>query len=295
MTDAPEPQLSGMRNRVFLDSRPAPVRAATHATESLITTLTDPQFGFSTKLTGGHMARSMMLPELTALLQALSPEATLAQYRQAILEENVLAKPTQSSRVKSLHHLVELYTLDGRLILFRLLRRLAAQDPESLPLLALVLAFCRDPQLRQSFALIDRLRPGETLPRERMEEHLEQGFPGRFSVAMKKSLAQNVNTSWTVTGHLKGRSVKVKARPSPRPMASVYAAVAGYLSGLRGEMLLGSPFGHLVGVDQPTLASHLAAGAARGLLRYRSAGGVVEIDFTPLLTDAERQVLNGTH
>ena len=30
-----------------------------------------------------------------------------------------------------------------------------------------------------------------------MGRHLEAGFPGRFSPAMKRSLAQNVNTTWT--------------------------------------------------------------------------------------------------
>jgi hypothetical protein len=39
-----------------------------------------------------------------------------------------------------------------------------------------------------------------------MEQHLENGFPGRFSSAMKKSMAQNVNTTWTFGGHLSGKA-----------------------------------------------------------------------------------------
>lgn len=74
---------------------------------------------------------------------------------------------------------------------------------EALPQLCLVSAYAHVPQLRHSFELIRTLRPGEALERSTMEQHLENGFPGRFSPAMKKSMAQNVNTvvdCWRASG-----------------------------------------------------------------------------------------------
>jgi hypothetical protein len=239
------------------------------------------------------MARSMMLTELRLLFAAVPATAGRPDYRAAILEGNALGKPTFSSRQKSEKHLYELYGLDPSLALFRLLRRFAAEDLDSLPLLALTCVFCRDPQLRASFALIEALEPGEVLSPARMGAHLESAFPERYSPTMKAALAKNVNTTWTVAGHLKGVSVKRHTLPQPRVAASVYAMLAGTLLGLRGDTLVSSVFARLVGADAFLVLSHLAQGAQRDWLRLRHGGGVIEIDFSALLTPQEEALLHG--
>lgn len=223
-------------------------------------------FGFRKGITGGHTARSMMFNELRQLVSNLPVDATFAGYQHAILDRNILDKPTASSRLKSLRHLQELYTLEPEKTLFRVLRQLAAMDATVLPLLGLVCVYCRDPQLRHSFMLVRGLRLGESLPREAMEEHLESGFPGRFSPAMKKSLAQNVNTTWTYAGHLEGKAKKVRTFPQCRPVAAAYAMLAGYLLGLRGQRLLESHFGELVTADRNALLTQLPLAACRTLV-----------------------------
>ena len=238
--------------------------------------------GFSANRSGGHMARSMMLMEFRQLHEALPLEASRDDYRRAIEERNVLAKPTQSSRRQSYRHLVELYGLDGAKPLFHTLRRLAQAQPGDLPLLAMLCVYGRDPQLRHSFTLIESLPPGAVLLRQAMEEHLEDGFPGRFSAAMKKSLAQNVNTTWSGCGHLTGRSKKIRTLPRPGWAAATYAMFAGYLMGLRGEILLHSVWGQLVAAAPAQLTEHLTTAAARHWLRLRHGGGVIEIDFSQL-------------
>jgi hypothetical protein len=248
--------------------------------------------GFSTNLTGGHMARSMMLSELKGLLGATLLDACRDDYRRTVEDENLLGKATVSSRRKTFRHLVELYGLDPGLALFRVLRLIAAEDPEAVPGAGMVCTYCRDTQLRWSFSLVESLTPGETLTRQRMEGHLEVGFPKRFSGAMKKSLAQNLNTTWTASGHLSGRSVKLRTLPSLRPMVTVYAMFAGWLAGLRGQILLQSVFGRLAGVEPDLAVSHLATASAQGWLRLRNAGGITEIDFTPLLTERETNLLH---
>lgn len=282
------PRVRGIQNAesapvsLFDPSTPQPPAAALAA-------------GFSDKQTGGHMARSMMLAELTDLVAALPVDATVADYRRAVVDENALGKPTSSSREKSLRHLLELYTLNAGAALFRMMRQLAEDDPASLPLLAVTLAACRDPQLRHSFDMIRALAPGEVLSRQRMEAHLELGFPGRFSPAMKKSLAQNVNTTWTSAGHLKGVAVKRRTIPEPRMAASTFAVFAGYLLGLRGQASVESDFGPLVGADATVLTRHLSSASGRGWVRFRHAGGVFEVDFSPALTLEEQEVLHGAH
>lgn len=252
-------------------------------------------FGFSRSGTGGHLARSMMLSEFSTLLRAVPLDAPPTEYKRSIVSDNVLGKPTFASREKSYRHLVELYGLDRSAALFRVLRTLSAEDAASLPLLAATCAFCRDAQLRCSFELIERLKPGEALSRERMEAHLEAGFQGRFSAAMKKSLAQNVDTTWTASGHLAGKVKKIRTAPKARIASSTYAIFAGYLLGLRGEVLLQSVFSHLVASDPSVIVSHLVDASVRGWLRFRHAGGVIEIDFSAVLTPEELQYLHVSH
>lgn len=251
--------------------------------------------GFSDRRSGGLMARSMMLSELTLLLASMPVDANRAAYRSAIVDSNALGKPTVSSRLKSERHLYELYGLDPSFALFRAMRQFWTRDVGSLPLLALVCVYCRDAQLRASFPLIESLDLGEVLPRARMEQCLEQAFPQRFSTAMRVSLTQNINTTWTAAGHLAGRRIKRRALPNPRPAASTYAMFAGYLLGLRGESLLSSVFGRLAGADPETLTAHLAIASRNGWMRFRHAGGVMEIDFSTLLSPEEEVLLHGPH
>lgn len=248
--------------------------------------------GLSESTLGGHSARSMMLVEIRALIRALPISVSKAEFSKAVVEENVLQKTTLSSRKKSLHHLVELYGLDISTPLFRVFWTLGHDDQDSLPQLCLICAYARDVQLRHSFGLVRTLRAGEVLSRIAMEEHLETGFPGRFSPAMKKSMAQNVNTSWTFSGHLTGKAKKLRRLPEPSLTSAAYSMLAGYLCGLRGERLLESPFGALVATNRTQLEAALSFASARGLLSFKRAAGIVEFDFSNLLTAAELKALH---
>ena len=79
-----------------------------------------------------------------------------------------------------------------------------------------------------------------------------------------------------------------------RSLAVAYAMFAGYLAGLRGPRLLQSEFGELATAQPALIPSHLSIASARGLLGFKQAGGVVEFDFTPLLTPAEIALVDVT-
>lgn len=257
--------------------------------------MTPDQLGLSSTKVGGHSARSMMFLEMQALVRAMPVNVVKADFTSVIIDQNMLEKPTQSSRKKSLRHLLELYGMDPSQALFRVLWALGHDDPDSLPQLCLVCAYVRDPQLRYSFELVRTLRLGEALSRTAMEQHLENGFPDRFSPAMKKSMAQNVNTTWTFAGHLAGTAKKTRRFPEPRPVSAAYAMLGGYLTGLRGEALLDSAFAALVAPNRPHLQAALALASARGLLSIKQAAGVVEFDFSHLLTPAEQVLSHESH
>lgn len=237
----------------------------------------------------------MMFREFCAFVLAMPRSVDGGDFARAVVDENLLEKPTLSSRKKSLRHLIELYGMDPSKALFRVLWDLGHADIDSLPQLCLVCAYARDPQLRHSFELIRSLRLGEVLARTDMEQHLESGFPGRFSPAMKKSMAQNVNTTWTFGGHLTGRTKKIRQLPVPRPVSAAYAMFIGYLAGLRGERLLDSAFAALVASNRSQLQAALSLASAKGLLSFKQAGSIVEFDFSNLLTPAEKVLLHESH
>ncbi len=61
-----------------------------------------------------------MLDDLALLLDRVPPQAIKDGYLSAVLEENVLGKPTRTTRQRSAKRLTELYSLDSSCPLFRL-------------------------------------------------------------------------------------------------------------------------------------------------------------------------------
>ncbi len=248
--------------------------------------------GFSQNIIGGHMGRSMMYLEMRVLVISLPLLTTKEDFAKAIIEDNILQKPTLSSRKQSLIRLAQLYGMDTTKALFRVFWELCHVDIDSLPQLCLVCTYARDTQLRYSFELINKLRLGASIMRCEMEQHLANGFPGRFSSATTASMARNVNTSWTFSGHLKGKVKKTRILPEPRPVSATYAMFVGYLTGLRGIRLLDSIYASLVSSSRSQLQAALSLASAKGLLSLKQAAGIVEFDFSNLLTPKEQELLH---
>ena len=69
-----------------------------------------------------------MLEDLAAALDSTAAGAGRDDYREAIVDANCLSKPTAATRALSRQRLSELYGLDPRVPLFRVLRRLWPLD-----------------------------------------------------------------------------------------------------------------------------------------------------------------------
>jgi hypothetical protein len=250
------------------------------------------RFGFQNVRGGAHLARTIMLEELQQLLSYVDdPSAEKVVYIQAIDEENCLAKRSGRTRKITSRHLADLYLLDPATTLFRTLRFFWDRDPEGQPLLALTCAFARDSILRSSAGFIQSFSHGEQVTREALEEFIDNQEQGRFSKATLKSTAQNINATWTKSGHLTGRVKKIRSRPKATCGSISYALLLGYLKGARGEGLLKTDFTRLI--DSPfEHLSELATEAARkGWIVYKRLGNVIEVGFPNLLTDNEMEWL----
>ena len=122
--------------------------------------------GFRSGDRGTHTSRTIMLDELTQLLDAVPGEARRQDYADAVTHDNCLGKRTAATRQLSLQRLTELYGLDGRLLLFRALRNLWVGHSSSRPLLALLLALVRDPLLRATAGAVIATPPGHEFGRQ---------------------------------------------------------------------------------------------------------------------------------
>jgi hypothetical protein len=241
---------------------------------------------------GTHAARTMMLDELTQLFGHTSPDAAREAYAEEVVSRNVLGKPTHKSRVLTLGHLVELYGLDPAIPMFRVFRKLWELDESARPLLSLTLALARDPVLRLSESFVLSKGEGESVRREEVEALISAAEPDRFSPATLKSIAQNINGTWTQAGFMSGRAKKLRTRPNITPTNITFALFLGHLEGLSGQRLFSSRWMTLMCSSPSELEALANSASHRGQIVFLNAGGVKEVRFPGFLTAAEEQWLH---
>lgn len=253
------------------------------------------RIGFKFGRSGAHAARTMMFDEACHLFNGLPQTARRADYTHAIVESNVLGKATISARKLTLGHLADLYSLSPDTAIFRVFRHLWSVDNTSQPVLALSLALARDPLLRVSLPFILDKQIGESIERKEVEDLVEGHFPQRYSPASRKSLAQNLNGTWTRAGYLQGRNRKTRSSPTITPVNAAFNLFLGTLEGLTAQRLFTSTWAQLLAGSPSDLPDHvtsLALSAANlDLLVFRNAGGVMEVRFPGYLTPEEEQWL----
>ncbi len=253
--------------------------------QALLTSL-----GFRFGINGTHAARTMMLEDLRLLLAHTPAQATRADYAAAVVEGNLLGKPTRKSRELALRHLTTLYALDTANPIFRALRRMWPLNAAAQPLLALAVALARDPLLRHTQSFFLGKTVGAQVPRQEVEALLRHTHPERFSPASLTSFAQNIAGTWTAAGFLQGRAHKLRTIPPPHPESAALLLFLGHLEGRSGQRLFTSHWVQLL--CSTADATHALANSAshRGLLVFMNAGGVQELRFPGYLSAEEERI-----
>ena len=253
-----------------------------------------PEFGFRTGVLGGTLSsRTIMFAELSALLVDVANEsATRREYWSAIIDRNVLGKKTAVTRKETAQRLTNLYTLDSSVPIFRLLRFFWKLDTKAHPLLAVLCACAREPLLQASVVPVLATNVGDTLEKRVIEGAINESAKGSFSQTTLNTIVRNILSSWTQSGHLKGKNIKVRSHPVSSSFATTYALALGYLSGRRGEMLFSTLWANIL--DQPThiLMMHAQEASRRGWITYRNVGNIIDVDFSTLLTEKERRLVH---
>lgn len=234
----------------------------------------------------------MMFAELTTLLEYVNdPNASRTDYTRAIVEYNCLAKRTDKNRIISKRYLLELYSLDPNLLLFRALLFFWERDPGGRHLLALLCAYARDPLLRASAKYILPQAEGVVVTRQTMEEFLDNLDPGRYSPGKLASNAKNLNSTWTQSGHLNGRTNKIRSKAASTSGSVSYALLLAYLTGIRGRSLFTSEYIKLLDCSMEHALEFAEDASRRGWIVLKRVGDVIEVLFPNFINTQEMEWL----
>jgi hypothetical protein len=235
------------------------------------------QLGFRYEPGGVHLTKTMMLDELSAVMQ-VSELGQSGAVARAIVDDNILGKRTGSARKLALSRLNTLFGVVTPLPVQSVMLQLWRRSTTGRPVLALLCALAREPLLRHSATVVLASPEGAALRWPDIAAALAQRYPGRYSPKTLKSLAQNCASSWTQSGHLRGRVAKRRSRAQPSAEAAAYAALLGSLAGFGGPALLASPWMRVLDRAESDLMTLLRRAEVQGLLQVRAGGGVVQIE-----------------
>ncbi len=251
--------------------------------------------GFRNGATSVHTSRTIMLRELMLLLAHVSADAPASKYLDAIVDDNVLGKPTRATRQRTAQRLIELYALDPGCTLFRLLRDVWPAETASQPMLAFLVACARDPLLRATTPFVIIIPLGDTVTPGAVAAHLQELYPSRFRPSTLIATAQRLASSWAQAGYLQGKQTKRRVHPQITPVVTAFALLLGYLCGLRGARLFESAWAQLLDCPPAELTELTVEASTQEWLRYKAAGYVVEVTFPGLLTPAEERAAYEPH
>ncbi len=220
-----------------------------------------------------------MLEELSLVLDKVPFDVDKSVYVSAIVDENVLGKPTRTTRLKTAKRLVELYALDPHCPIFRSFRDYWRGDPAGRPMLAFLTGAARDPLLREMSPFVIGVDVGEGVGSEPIARFLGERYPQRFGPSTAFATAQRLASTWTQAGFLQGKVRKTRVLPRVTPVVLAFAVTLGHLGGLRGGLLLKSPWTDLLDRKPAELQDLAFEASSQGWMNYKAAGEVIEISF----------------
>ena len=242
---------------------------------------------------GATTSHTIAVRALVTLLAAVGSHATAADYRHAVLEDNLLGKATFAARRSTFRYLRQLYVLREDSVIFRALGDLWNDDPAGQPLLAGLCAIARDGVFRSSIPAIFNCEPGDSVTSTDLADAVAESFPDSYSDATLAKIGRNTSSSWEQTGHLVSlsRTAKVRKRAVCTPSTLAFALLLGHFDGVTGAALFDTVWARAL--DQPSthLFDTAIVASQRSLIDFRHSGGVTEIGLSELLRPMEGHLL----
>ena len=126
-------------------------------------------------------------------------------------------------------------------------------------------------------------KPGKKVTVESLEHNIENHYPQKYSVNTRRSLAQNIASSWKQAGFITGKIKNLRTQPDINYLVVAFAFLLAYLNDVRGDFILKSNWVKALSLDENTIRALAIEAGKRDLLQYQFAGNVTSITFNNLL------------
>ncbi len=201
------------------------------------------------------------------------------------LNQNIANKKTKNNQEKTTGFLKQLYGFNLTDLSFRFFRFFWENtEANDRPLLTLLYAIRQDSLLAESYPVVANTKIGDRVTISKLEEHIEAQHPNHFSENTRRSLAQNIASSWKQAGFITGKVKNIRTQPKIGYHVVAFAFVLAYLNGERGDFILSSKWAKALCLGDSQLRELAIEAARRDLLQYQYAGSVTAISFTNLFT-----------
>lgn len=200
------------------------------------------------------------------------------------LEKNVTGKKSSSGVELTANYLKRLYSFDSEyapFVAFKYFWKIVESYEK--PLIAFVYAINHDDLLAESIEVLQNVLPSDKVSIELFENTIERYHPNQYSPNTRKSMAQNIASSWKQAGFIEGKVKNIRTQPHIGYRVACFAFFLAYLKGDRGDFTWSSIGVKALCYPEGTLRRLAIECVRNDLMQYQYAGSVTAISFTNLL------------
>jgi hypothetical protein len=157
-------------------------------------------------------------------------------------------------------------------------------DPYEKPLIAFLYAVTKDDLLAESIEVLQKVKPGEKARIELFEDSIEMHHPNQYSANTRKSMAQNIASSWKQAGFIEGKVKNLRTDAVITARVACFAFLLAYLNGDRGNFIWTGISVKALCLPESKLRELAMDCARKDFMQYQYAGSITAISFTNLLT-----------
>ncbi|MBW7942162.1 MAG: hypothetical protein H3C64_07095 [Candidatus Kuenenia stuttgartiensis] len=201
-----------------------------------------------------------------------------------LLNRNITGKKSSSGVVKTARYLKRLYGFDIDYSPFAAFEYFwNRSDAEEKPLLTFIYAINQDSLLAESSEVVQKVVPGHKVPIESFEEQIEKFHSNRYSYNTRRSMAQNIASSWKQAGFIEGKVKNIRRQPKVNYRIACFAFLLAYLGGDRGDFIWKNAGVKSLCLSETELRNLAIEASQRDFMQYQYGGSVTMISFTNLL------------
>jgi hypothetical protein len=231
------------------------------------------------KLKTIHSSRTIMFAELEKVMAFSFDNDNFEES----LVQNVTGKKSSSGIEKTANYLKQLYVLDVHYAPFSALKYFwSISEHSEKALLALIYAINHDYILAESIEVLKNTKLSEKATIESFEEVIEKYHPNHYSTNTRRSMAQNVASSWKQAGFIEGKTKNIRMEPQISFRVAGFAFALAYLKGERGEFIWNSIGVNALCLSESKLRELAKECSKKDLMLYQNAGSVTSISFVNL-------------